>query len=79
MRLFKALALASLLPASAAHAGDINRKIIAEFDPVAPGSAAYDQQTSGVVTSKYGIGADFNLAGMMSTGNIWPPRKYSKE
>ncbi len=68
MRLFKALALASLFSAGAAHAADINRKIIAEVDPVAPGSAAYDQQTTGVVTSKYGLGADFNLAGVMSTG-----------
>jgi hypothetical protein len=69
MRLFTlALAAASLLGAQAAHAADINRKIIAEVDPIAPTSAGYDQARTGIVTSKYGFGADFNLAGVLSTG-----------
>lgn len=68
MRFFNALALASILSAGVAHAADINRKIIAEVDPVAPGSAAYDEARSGVTTSKYGLAADFNLGGVMSTG-----------
>lgn len=69
MRSFiKALAIASILSAPSALAADINRKIITEIDPVAPGSASYDQRATGIVTSKWGLGADFNLAGVLSTG-----------
>ena len=51
-----------------AHAADVTRKIIAEVDPVAPSSAAYEQDHDNVVTSKWGGLVDFNMAGVISTG-----------
>ena len=51
-----------------AQALDVVRSIIAEVDPVAPGSSAYEEKTHGVATSKWGGLVDFNLAGVISTG-----------
>ncbi len=53
-----------------ANAADIHKKIIAELDPIAPSSAAYDEQfEAGVDTSsKWGAKVDFNIAGILSTG-----------
>lgn len=66
------LALGALALAASAQAADINRKIVAEFDPVAPSSAAYDHAASGIDASKFGAGVDFNLAGVFSTGpELW--------
>lgn len=63
------LLVSQALPARAA---DINRRIIAELDPVAPGSAAYDEQNNGMATSKWGGNVDFNIAGVFSTGpELW--------
>lgn len=56
----------------AADGADINRRIIAEIDPVAPGSAAYEEKSSGIVTSKWGGLVDFNMGNVLSTGpEIW--------
>ena len=61
-----------VLAAVKAEAADINRKIIAEIDPVAPSSAAYDTAANGIDASKFGASVDFNLAGVFSTGpEIW--------
>lgn len=65
--LFVAL-LGSVVYTPAAISADINRKIITELDPVAPASAAYEEEANGVITSKWGASADFNLAGVVSTG-----------
>jgi hypothetical protein len=55
-----------------ALAGDVNRKIIAELDPVAPASASYEEEKSGIVTSKWGALVDFNVGGVISTGpELW--------
>jgi hypothetical protein len=51
-----------------AFAGDVNRKIIAELDPVAPSSAAYEETKNDIATSKWGGAVDFNMAGVISTG-----------
>ena len=60
------------LSANVAYAGDINKKIIAEIDPVAPGSASYEEQTNSVATSKFGGIVDFNIGGVVSTGpDVW--------
>ncbi len=57
------------LPVSAA---DVNRRIFAEVDPVAPASMSYDENVSGITSSKYGGNVDFNIAGVLSTGpEIW--------
>lgn len=53
---------------SVALAADINKRIIAEIDPVAPGSAAYEEQSSGIATSKWGGLVDFNMGNVLSTG-----------
>lgn len=52
----------------AALAADINRKLVAELDPVAPTSSIYEEQKNGVATSKWGGNIDFNLAGVLSVG-----------
>lgn len=66
------LTVLAALSAQAAQAGDINKKIIAELDPVAPGSATYEEQTNDVTTSKFGGAVDFNIGGVISTGpDIW--------
>lgn len=54
--------------AQSAWGADTNRRIIAEVDPVAPASAAYNEQKTGVSTSKWGGDVDFNVAGKFSTG-----------
>jgi hypothetical protein len=60
------------LTTQAAWAADINKKIIAEVDPIAPGSAAYEEATNDVTTSKFGAGVDFNVGGVISTGpELW--------
>lgn len=51
-----------------AMAGDVIRSVIAEVDPVAPTSSFYEQSQNGVTTSKWGVGADFNMSGRFSTG-----------
>lgn len=64
----------ALLAAPSTHAlgADINRRIIAELDPVAPGSAAYEQESSGIATSKWGGLVDFNMGSVLSTGpELW--------
>lgn len=62
------LAVSFMSCISTAQAADINRRIIAEFDPVAPSSAAYEEDSSGVTTSKWGGLVDFNMGNVMSTG-----------
>lgn len=54
--------------ASQGFAASVNRKIIAELDPVAPASASYEQQKHHVTTNKFGANVDFNLGGVISTG-----------
>lgn len=54
--------------AAGAQAADINRRIIAEIDPVAPGSASYEEDQTGIVTSKWGGLVDFNMGNVLSTG-----------
>lgn len=66
--LYFALATDMLLLAGSAEAADINRRIIAEIDPVAPGSASYEESESGVTTSKWGGLVDFNMGNVLSTG-----------
>lgn len=56
------------LAADFATAANINRRLIAEFDPVAPSSAVYEEQASGIVTSKFGGAVDFNVGEKFSTG-----------
>lgn len=51
-----------------AMAGEINRRLIAEFDPVAPSSAMYEQRASGITTSKFAGAVDFNVGENFSTG-----------
>jgi hypothetical protein len=53
---------------SAAFGSDVVRQIVAEVDPVAPASAAYEQSVNNVTTSKYGGAVDFNMGATMSTG-----------
>ncbi|MCX6124716.1 MAG: hypothetical protein NTV34_08200 [Proteobacteria bacterium] len=58
--------------ATQARAGDVIRSIIAEADPVAPASSAYEQSQSGVVTDKWGAAVDFNMGAKFSTGpELW--------
>ena len=55
-----------------AQAGDVVRQIVAEADPIAPASSAYEQSVNAVTTSKYGAAVDFNMGATMSTGpEIW--------
>ena len=68
MKFNKAVAVCFLVAGVRAEAGDVVRQIIMEADPVAPTSSAYEQQTSGVTTSKYGAAVDFNMGATMSTG-----------
>lgn len=69
MRTIHHLAVAALgLSSSLATAADINRRIIAEIDPVAPGSAVYEEKASGISTSKWGGLVDFNMGNVLSTG-----------
>jgi hypothetical protein len=66
------ITLAALGSAATAHAAGVNRKIIAEIDPVAPSSSMYEEEQNGVVTSKWGALVDFNVGGVVSTGpEIW--------
>jgi len=63
---------AAFLVAGTASAADVNRKIIAEIDPVQPTSASYEENVNGVTTSKWGGLVDFNAGGVVSTGpEIW--------
>lgn len=62
------VAVATFALAAEAQAGDVVRRIIVEADPVAPSSAAYEEAATGVTTSKWGGAADFNIAGVLSTG-----------
>lgn len=53
-------------------AGDVLRDIIVEADPIAPASSFYEQGQSGVSTTKWGVGVDFNFGGRLSTGpELW--------
>ncbi len=61
------VALAAVFSTSA-FAGEVNRRLIAEIDPVAPSSAMYEQQASGITTSKFGGSVDFNVGENFSTG-----------
>lgn len=64
--------MTALVSWSTAHAASVNHRIIAEMDPVAPASAAYEEKSNGVTTSKFGAGVDFNVGGVISTGpEIW--------
>jgi hypothetical protein len=55
-----------------AQAGDVVRQIVAEADPIAPASSAYEKSVNGVTTSKYGASVDFNMGATMSTGpELW--------
>lgn len=67
MRLI-ALALIATAISGQAYAADINKRLTAEFDPVAPSSAVYEEMANGVATSKWGALVDFNLGGIVSTG-----------
>lgn len=49
-------------------AADINKKIIAELDPIAPGSAVYEERKNEATTSKFGGNVDFNIGGVITTG-----------
>jgi len=66
-----ALALGGSL-SSAAFGADIMRQLTTEFDPVAPASAAYQHEDHGIAASMWGLSADFNVGGFMSTGpELW--------
>lgn len=66
------LTVLSLILASEVYAGSVNRRVIAEFDPVAPASAGYEEQMHKVSTSKFGANVDFNVGGFISTGpELW--------
>lgn len=66
------LALLGMLLASEVYAGSVNRRVIAEIDPVAPASAGYEEQTHKITTSKFGANVDFNVGGVLSTGpELW--------
>lgn len=67
-RLISAIAAVLVSASSPAFASDVLRNIIVEADPVAPTSSMYEQQQSGVSTSKWGAGLDYNLAARISTG-----------
>lgn len=66
MRLF--FILVGGILAQQSLAADINKKIITELDPVAPGSASYDEQHNDIATSKFGGNVDFNVGGIIATG-----------
>ena len=57
-----------LLTSTTGLGASVNRRIIAELDPVAPASASYEQQKNGVTTNKFGAAVDFNIGGVLSTG-----------
>lgn len=69
------LAAAAILPLFAAApvlGADVNRRIIAEIDPVAPASAAYDEAKYDMSESKWGGLVDFNMGNVVSTGpEVW--------
>ena len=73
MRVSQFAVLSALaLVAIKVEAGDVVRQIVAETDPIAPASSAYEQSVNGVTTSKYGAAVDFNMGATMSTGpEIW--------
>jgi hypothetical protein len=55
-----------------ASAANINRRIVAELDPVAPSSALYEERSTGVSTSKFGGSVDFNVGHRFSMGpEVW--------
>lgn len=60
-------AIAAITSANA-HAANVNRRLIAEFDPVAPSSALYEERASGIATSKFGGAVDFNVGERFSMG-----------
>lgn len=72
---FVATATASLVLgafSTVAYGADIHRKLIGEFDPMAPGGAAYESSADGLSASEWGGRVDFNVAGLLSTGpEIW--------
>jgi hypothetical protein len=57
--------------AHAGQAGDVLRDIIMEADPVAPTSSAYEQESSKVSTSKWGLAVDFNTGNLSTGPEIW--------
>jgi hypothetical protein len=58
--------------ATTLNAADLHRKITAEFDPVAPASASYEDKYYDTTTSKWGAQVDFNAGGVISTGpELW--------
>lgn len=59
-------ALPLILLGFEANAADVNRKIIAELDPVAPATASQDEAQTGNATSKWGGSVDFYIAGVLS-------------
>lgn len=66
-----AINLASVILVAWSHpamASDVIRSVIAEVDPVAPASSFYEQSQNNVTTSKWGVGADFNMGARFSTG-----------
>ncbi len=70
MRYFAMVILSGVLAQAAqtAQAGEINRRLITEIDPVAPSSASYEQLASGITTSKFGASVDFNVGERFSMG-----------
>lgn len=68
MRLIRLSVVPLFLLAFEANAADVNRKITAELDPVAPATASQDEASTGNATSKWGGSVDFNVAGVLSTG-----------
>lgn len=51
---------------------DVTKKIIAEFDPIAPASAISAPEQNNTAASKWGGNVDFNIGGKFSVGpEIW--------
>jgi hypothetical protein len=67
-----AVALIPALLAANAQAANVNRRIVAEVDPVAPSSALYEERSTGIATSKFGVAVDFNVGERFSMGpEVW--------
>jgi hypothetical protein len=69
---YAAFAVLGGIVSGQALAANVNRRLVAEIDPVAPSSALYEERASGISTSKFGAAVDFNVGERFSMGpEIW--------
>jgi len=69
----------SLLMGSSAYAGMTAKSIVVEVDPIAPVSAATEENKQDISSNKWGGSVDFNIAANFSTGPEFWSGTYSAQ